>query len=89
MNDTLKRLEYKIDKIVDVQVKQEVNLGKLTISVEEHVKRSNLQEENMSILRQEVEPIKQHVAMVTGVLKFLGILSMIAAIVEAYFMVKK
>lgn len=74
------RILDKLDRIEAIQTKQEVHLGKLTVSVEEHVKRTNLLEED-------VRPIKKHVAMVEGALKLIALAGILATIVEAIHLV--
>ncbi len=69
------RIDQKLDKIVETLGEQAVTLGRLTVSVEEHVRRTNLLEED-------IKPIKSHVAMVQGALKLVGFLSVLAAIAE-------
>lgn len=64
----------KLDKIESVLSEQAVTLAKLTVTVEDHVRRTNLLEEDM-------KPIKRHVVMIEGVLKALGVLAIIATIV--------
>lgn len=76
------RILDKLDRIEAIQVKQEVHLGKLTVSVEEHVKRTNLLEED-------IRPIKKHVAMVEGALKLIALSGILATIVEAIHLVFK
>lgn len=74
--DKLEKLEY-------IAVRQEVNLAKLTVSVEEHVKRSNMLEDEQKKQREELEPLKKHVAMTNGALKLIGLFGIIASIVLA------
>jgi len=69
--------EQKLDKIVDTLGKQALTLERLTVSVEEHVRRTNLLEED-------VRPIKTHVAMMQGALKVFGFLAILAAIGEGF-----
>jgi len=71
-----KRIFDKLEKIEDHVGKQEVSLARLTVSVEEHVKRSNLLEESM-------KPVQRHVFMVEGALKFIGVLGVVASIIKA------
>jgi len=76
------RTENKLDSIVS-----DVNLIKVTLaaqnmSLEDHIKRTN-------ILEGEIRPIKRHVYQVEGALKLLGALALMAAIVEAIAMVIK
>lgn len=75
MEHKIDRIVEKIDKIEDVLVKQEVNLARLTVSVEEHVKRSDRLEEI-------VLPIQKKMTYLDGVLKFLGLLGVLVAIAE-------
>ena len=74
MDDT-KRIEDKLDKIVDTQVEQAVTLARLTVSVEDHVMRTN-------ILQEAIEPIKRHAAMVEGALKLIALMGIAATIIE-------
>jgi hypothetical protein len=77
------KILQKLDKLAEIGIKQEVNLARLTVTVEEHTKRSNLLEEAQKDLHAEIEPIKKHVAMVSGALKLIGLLGVIATIVMA------
>lgn len=49
-------------------------LVKQQASLDEHIRRTN-------ILEQKLEPIEKHVQMISGVLKFIGILSVIAGFI--------
>lgn len=75
MKDRDDRLEAKIDKVVDEITSIQITLAKQHISLETHIKRTDL-------LENEVRPIKKHVTMVDGVFKFLGFLALIGAGVE-------
>lgn len=70
------RIEQKIDAIVDTLGKQAVTLERLTVTVEDHVRRTNL-------LEADVRPIKKHVTMVEGVIRFITIMGIVAGIIEA------
>jgi hypothetical protein len=69
------RVEEKIDKIVDKITDIDVTLGKQSVILEEHVRRTNL-------LENKLEPIEKHVHMIQGALKFLGLISIFIAIIE-------
>lgn len=69
-------VEQKLDKIVDTLGQQAVTLERLTVTVEDHVRRTN-------ILEEEIKPIKKHVWMINGALKFIGLLSLLAGLAEA------
>jgi hypothetical protein len=68
-------VDQKLDKISDTLTAQAVTLERLTVTVEDHVRRTNIIEADMV-------PIKKHVWMVNGALKFIGLLGIFAAIAE-------
>ncbi len=80
MSDILKRLEDKIDKIDSRLDNVDITLAKQSVVLEVHVKRTNLLEEA-------IKPLSVHVSMINGALKLLGVLAMVAAIVEAIMLV--
>lgn len=75
MNNRLERIELKIDEMMVEQAKQHITL-------QEHTKRSTMLEEEM-------KPIRRHVAQMQGAVKALGILALIAGIVEAIALIMK
>jgi hypothetical protein len=83
MSDDIKRIEFKLDRIderinnIDVTLATHVEILKKQAEVLEiHVKRTDL-------LEKSIEPIKKHVSMTEGILKFISMLGVVAAIVEA------
>jgi hypothetical protein len=68
-------VEQKLDKIVDTLGQQAVTLERLTVTVEDHVRRTN-------ILEEDIKPIKKHVWMINGALKLIGLLGLLSAIAE-------
>ena len=73
--DSLMSVDQKLDKIVDTLGVQAVILERLTVTVEDHVRRTNLLEED-------IKPIKKHVWMIQGGVKLLILASLLAAIAE-------
>ena len=72
-----KRIEDKLDRVVENINSINVTLGKQSVILEEHVKRTNL-------LEAKIEPIEKHVAMVHGALKFIGIVGVFIAVIEGF-----
>lgn len=79
-DEMIKKVYEKQEKMAeDIQdmklilVRQEENLRI-------HIYRTELAEENIKLLRQQLMPIEGHVKMVNGVFKFLGVLSLIVGI---------
>jgi hypothetical protein len=77
IEDRLIRLEDKIDKVIDKTASIDVTLAAQHVSLKEHIRRTE-------ILEEEIKPIKRHVAMLQGCLKFFGLVAMSAGIVEGF-----
>lgn len=71
----LERIEAKLDDVSDHIATIDVTLGQQHISLKEHIRRTNM-------LEQEIKPLRKHVNMVEGFFKVLGILASIAVIAE-------
>jgi hypothetical protein len=54
-----------------------VDIAKNTVSLDEHIKRTNLLEENMQGIREEMKPVQRHVDAVNTILKLIGFLAVI------------
>lgn len=66
-----------LDKISEDISELKVTSAKQEENIKEHIRRTELAEENLHMLRQEIEPLKQHVVLVNGVLKGIGVVSVI------------
>jgi len=75
MTDDINRLEVKVDKVLERVGNIDVTLAAQHESLKDHIRRTEL-------LEGEIEPIKKHVAMVGGAMKALGVLALLAGIVE-------
>lgn len=73
--EKLDRLSDDISDIKVVQGRQEENLG-------EHMRRTELAEENLELLRGEIKPIKSYVEHANGVFKFFGGLAILATLIS-------
>jgi len=69
------KLDTKLDKIVDRLGSVDVTLAQQHESLKTHIRRTELLEEA-------VAPIEKHVDMMSGALKLVGILGLIAGILE-------
>ena len=72
------RVNDKIDKIVNDVNEIKVQLSINNAHLAEHMKRSDMLEKKLA-------PVEAHVERVNGVLKLIGVMAMIAAIIEASF----
>ena len=71
------RLEEKLDGVTEKIHSIDNTLAAQHESLKEHIRRTRLLEDS-------IEPVKKHVAMVEGVLKFIGGASVMAAIVQLF-----
>ena len=72
----LDKIENKIDHISDKINSIDVTLAAQHVSLREHMRRTQ-------ILEEEVKPIKEHVDGLKGVVRFLKIAALVAGIAEA------
>ena len=78
VKEELKKIDTKIDKIEDHLGKIDVTLAKQHEQLALHIYRTSLAETNINMLREEIKPVKRHVALVDAGLKILGALSAVA-----------
>jgi uncharacterized protein YaaN involved in tellurite resistance len=83
MEDKLGRILDKIDTIDSSLTEISVTLGKQEVSLSEHIKRTNLLEERIELLREEMRPVEKHVFYMHGALKALGVVSLIIGVLVA------
>ena len=80
--DTIKESIEEIKKdIGEIKTSQKV----MERDIAHHIKRTDIAEENLKLLRGDLRPVEDHVAMMNGALKFLGIVSVLVAIVSGIF----
>ena len=59
--------ETKLDKILDNIVIIQVDVAEIRRDILHHIKRTDLAEENLKMLREDLRPVEQHVERVNGV----------------------
>ena len=79
------RLYEILDKIGEDISELKVTAAKQEENIKEHIRRTEIAEENLSILRNEIQPLKEHVIAINGVLKVIGILSIIIGSAAGFF----
>lgn len=77
----IEKLDEKIDNIKDDVNEQKIVIARIDVGVEEHVRRSNLADENMALIRQDMKPLQRHVNYVQGGAKLVGLVGVIVGIV--------
>lgn len=77
----MSKVDEKLDKLQIDVTEIKTHLAVYNSQLEIHIKRSEL-------LEQKLEPVEKHVNMVSGAIKLIGILAMLAAIIEVIINLK-
>lgn len=72
--DELKDMRKDMNNMSNTQAQQHITL-------QDHTRRSEALEKLYELVRSELEPVKKHVAMVDGALKFIGLIGVIVGII--------
>lgn len=75
MKEQLDKIEAKVDLIEEKISSIDVTLAKQAKDLEHHIYRTELAEQNLDLIRQEMVPVKKHVALMDASLKIIGALS--------------
>lgn len=81
MQEQLDKIEEKVDRIESKLSSIDVTLAKQAKDLEHHIYRTDLAEQNLEMLRTEIEPVKKHVALMDASLKVIGAIASIATFV--------
>ena len=89
IEDRLGKIEDKQDQILNEMVNNRIINERNTSSLEEHIKRTNLLQEELDEIRKEMKPVEKHVMMVSAGLKLLGLISLLASLTLAIVNINK
>ena len=89
IKDRLERIEGKQDKIQENMAEMVVVLTKNTADIAHHIQRSDLAEENLELLREDLKPIKHHVEFVKGALWAIGVVGAFAYVLKDFGIFEK
>jgi hypothetical protein len=81
MKEQLTKIEEKLDKVDEKLSSIDVTLARQAKDLEHHIFRTSLAEENIELLRAEVQPIKKHVALMDAGLKIIGALASVVTVI--------
>jgi ABC-type Zn uptake system ZnuABC Zn-binding protein ZnuA len=84
ISDKVDKLDTKLDNMITDITEIKITSAKQHEALNYHIKRSDLNEENIEMLRKEFEPIKSHVAAVNGILKFVAICSSVLGVIFGF-----
>ena len=75
MKEQLTKIEEKLDKVDEKLSSIDVTLARQAKDLEHHIYRTSLAEENIDLIRQEMVPVKRHIALMDASLKIIGALA--------------
>lgn len=75
----------KLQLILDLIQEMHVDIALLKNDVAHHIRRTDLAEESIRLIRAEVQPIKDHVTRVDGGLKLIGFIGLFVGIVGGIY----
>lgn len=78
--DKFKKIEDKLDFVAEKIHAIDVTLALNTMSLDTHIKRTNLLEESVALLRKDFKPVSGHVTFVNNLAKLIVFLGVLAAI---------
>lgn len=76
----LEKLDEKLDKVEEKIASIDVTLAKQEVNLQEHMRRSLLNEEAIEIIKEELKPVQKHVTQVHTILQAVGFISVVASI---------
>jgi predicted protein tyrosine phosphatase len=75
MKEQLTKIEEKLDKVDEKLSSIDITLVKQAKDLEHHIYRTELAEQNLDLIRQEMVPVKRHIALMDASLKIIGALA--------------
>lgn len=79
MQDRFDKVDEKLDKI-EVKISNiDVTLARQAKDLEHHIYRTELAEENIQLIRKELEPVKKHVNIMDATFKVIGVFASIVS----------
>lgn len=96
LKDKLDSIETKVDRLDGRSDTIDITLAKQSVQLEEHIRRTELAEMNINLLKDQIssnkeetkndlKPIQTHVVQVHMVLKLIGVVASVASIVKGIF----
>lgn len=76
----LEKLDEKLEKINERLNSVDITLAKQEVNLQEHMRRTELNEIAVEKISQSIIPIYKHINMLEGILKFFGALSILGSI---------
>jgi len=85
VKEQLDKIEEKLDKVEDKLSSIDITLVKQAKDLEHHIYRTDLAEQNLEILRAEMQPVKKHVALMDATLKIIGAIASVVTFIAALY----
>ena len=76
-----------VELMLNKQDRMNDDIGEIKVSLKYHIKRTNLLEESIELLRKDVKPIERYVTIINGILKLIGLSSIIIGAIASFIKV--
>lgn len=83
LRESLSKLQEKIESLDEKMDDMKITHERNTVILDEHIRRTEIAEQNIDSLRADLKPIQTHVTQISFVFKFIGFISVIASIISA------
>jgi hypothetical protein len=83
------RLFEILDKISEDVSELKITVAKQEENIKEHIRRTEIAEQNLEIIHNEIRPLKEHVIVINAVLKGIGVISIIIGSATGFFQLTK
>ena len=89
MSEEFNKIHEKLDKMTDRITSIEKSQVRTEVIMDEHIRRTGLNEENIEILRKEFKPVKKHVEFINSISKFIAGVAAVFIFLETLGLLKK
>jgi hypothetical protein len=83
------RLYELLDRIGEDLSELKITVAKQEENIKEHIRRTEIAEQNLEIIHNEIRPLKEHVIVINAVLKGIGVISVIIGSAAGFFQLAK
>lgn len=87
--ELLARLDRRLERVEDFGRDLNVILEKQYASLDEHMRRTALAENNIQLIYQELNPVKHQLAAFTAITKFISVIAAVTAVVYTFLRLAK
>ena len=85
IEDWLERLDSRLNNLESSSLEIQITQARQAASLDEHIRRTTVAEENIELIRDEMKPLSNHVAMFGVVGKLLGFAGVLLGLATGFY----